>query len=379
MRLPNGWLLAYCTNVHRGETWPETFAALETHALRVRDAVCADAEFAIGLRLSARAARELADPAALDAFRRWLEARRCFVFTINGFPYGAFHGQRVKEQVYRPDWSAEERLDYTVLLYRLLDALAPAGVEVSVSTLPGSFKEFVQSAEHARAIRTNLWRCVDAMDALAARTGRAMHLGLEPEPLGLIENTAETIAFFEAMRAERPGDERLGKYLGVNYDTCHFAVEYEPARASIEALASAGIRISKVHLSSALRLRPDAAALERLRAFDDAIYLHQVIVRDGGLTRHRDLGDALAAQPGGGEWRVHFHVPLHWPGDELLGNTTDHLVEAVAALREHPERCGHFEIETYTWEVLPAALRSAEVSGQIAREYAWALPRLRGA
>src|SRR5437763_963592 len=109
MHLPHDRHLAYCTNVHRGETWAETFAALETHTLAVKARVCPAGEpFAIGLRLSDLASRQLADPATLAAFRRWLEAHHCYVFTLNGFPFGRFHGVRVKEQVYAPDWTTPE-------------------------------------------------------------------------------------------------------------------------------------------------------------------------------------------------------------------------------------------------------------------------------
>ena len=77
-------------------------------------------------------------------FQRWLGQNDCYVFTINGFPYGQFHGTRVKEQVYAPDWTSPERLVYTNLLFDLLAELLPDGVEGSVSTLPGSFKEFIR-------------------------------------------------------------------------------------------------------------------------------------------------------------------------------------------------------------------------------------------
>ena len=37
MKLNHGLHLAYCTNIHRGENWAETFAALQQHTLAVRD------------------------------------------------------------------------------------------------------------------------------------------------------------------------------------------------------------------------------------------------------------------------------------------------------------------------------------------------------
>jgi len=104
MRLAQGHHLAYCANIHRGETWAETLGALETYTLAVKERVCPSRPYAIGLRLSAQAARELAQGRALAQFQGWLERHDCYVFTINGFPFGRFHGQRVKEQVYVRHW-----------------------------------------------------------------------------------------------------------------------------------------------------------------------------------------------------------------------------------------------------------------------------------
>ncbi|MFM9030816.1 MAG: hypothetical protein ACKOTF_09065 [Opitutaceae bacterium] len=139
MQLSSGLHLAYCTNVHRGETWAETFSALERHTIPVRRRVAPGRPYAIGLRLGRRAGDELARPAELAAFRAWLERHDCYVFTINGFPYGSFHGTRVKEQVYAPDWSTPERVEYTLRLFSLLAELAPPGAAASVSTVPAAF------------------------------------------------------------------------------------------------------------------------------------------------------------------------------------------------------------------------------------------------
>ena len=105
MRLSHGIHLAYCTNIHRGGNWPETFRSLNEHTLRVRDRVSSGKPYAIGLRLGDSASRQLAEADELDKFGAWLEQNDCYVFTINGFPYGDFHGKRVKEQVYKPDWT----------------------------------------------------------------------------------------------------------------------------------------------------------------------------------------------------------------------------------------------------------------------------------
>jgi len=387
MQLNHGLHLAYSTNIHRGESWAEIFHALQIHTPAVREKVCPQKPFAIGLRLGRRAAVELAGRKTLVEFQRWLEKNSSYIFTMNGFPFGQFHGTRVKEQVYRPDWTSPERAAYTNLLFDLLAELLPAGIEGSVSTLPGSFKEFITSTAQETEIRKNLFRCVEHIARAGGKSKRKLHLGLEPEPLGLFENSAETILFFEKLRAEYKNDPRLDEFLGVNYDTCHFAVEFEEPRTALAAFQNAGIKISKLHLSSALKVRPTPAACKELKKFSDDVYLHQVVERDdlGSRKIYRDLPEALefanrklkVENWKSKEWRVHFHVPLHAPAAPPFENTNDHLLGVLGLLAENPRLCSHLEMETYTWEVLPPELKSQSVADQLAAEYEWTLTQLR--
>ncbi len=378
MRLAHGLHLAYCTNVHRGETWAETFAALHTLTLAVRDRVCAPGEeYGIGLRLSDRASRELAEPDTLAGFRRWLATERCYVFTINGFPYGTFHGGPVKEAVYRPDWTDPARLAYTCRLFDLLGELLPEGVDGSVSTLPGSFKEFIAPGDAESALQrmyANLIHCAVHAAEVSGRTGRNLRLALEPEPLGLFENTAETVRFLRPLVEEFPGQ------FGVCFDACHFAVEFEEPARALADFTRAGIPIVKLHVSAALRATDDAPTRKRLRAFADDVYLHQVAVRGlaGSMVIYKDLDAALASMGlPGDEWRVHFHVPLHCPADASFGTTAEDLPGVFDWLAADPSRCPHLEMETYTWEVLPPNLRAPSVVDQLVREYDWTLGLLR--
>jgi len=210
------------------------------------------------------------------------------------------------------------------------------------------------------------------------RHGRRLHLGVEPEPLGLWETSAETVRFFQEMEEHRPGDRRLRTFLGVNYDTCHLAVEYEEPADVVAALQKEGIRISKIHLSSALQVVPDADARAWLRRFADDTYLHQVVARtgDGTLRRDKDLDIALEQPPGDSEWRIHFHVPLHATTLAHGQTTAPHLLGLLDVLAREPGLCGHLEMETYTWEVLPEELRAKSVVEQLVREYEWCLGQL---
>ena len=374
MRFPHGQL-AYCTNIHPAESWEETLRALESHTLGVRDRVCPAGEtYAIGLRLSARAARELLAGDTLPHFIDWLHGRNCSVFTINGFPYGDFHGTRVKEKVYQPDWTTPARLDYTRDLFRIIAAICPPAAGGSVSTLPASFKPF--HADTSAAIR-ELLAIATFIDDLADRSGADLHLGLEPEPFGHFENTAETLGFFAQLLEAAPDPDLVRRRIGVNYDSCHFALQYEDPSNSLGAIDAAGIRISKIHLSAALEIDPrEPGAVDAIRSFDEPTYLHQVITRrpGGGHGRHVDLPAALADPEAAGAevWRIHFHIPLDADPAAPLRSTRSHAAETLQWCAANPGRCTHFEIETYTWGVLPPDLRRPVVE-QIAAEYRWVL------
>jgi sugar phosphate isomerase/epimerase len=388
--------LTYCTNIHAGETWDEVRAVVASHVVAVKARVSPDAPFGVGLRLSAAAAQALAEPAALAAFRAELRAAGLYVFTINGFPYGAFSGAAVKERVYRPDWLEDERLEYSNRLADLLAALlddAPADVEGSVSTVPGCFEERGALRDAGPRVAERLRAHAAHLVALRARTGRVVTLALEPEPHCLLETTADAATFFRdhvfsaesiAAFAEETGldarasEEALRRHLGVCLDACHAAVEFETPDEALDRLAAAGVRVLKVQVSAGLRVASaDADARAALEPFAEGVYLHQVVARHGAhLRRTLDLPEALAeaarvAAPSGDEWRVHFHVPLF---QERLGpfENTQAFLRPLLARLGRENICRHLEVETYTWDVLPEAFRGEPVDEAIARELAWA-------
>ena len=389
MQINHGIHLAYCTNIHRGENWEETFAGLQ-NTLRVKQQVAPLERFAIGLRLSHLAASELSDQTTMSSFRKWLDNNNCYVFTINGFPYGRFHGGKVKEDVYRPDWTTTERLEYTCLLFDILSILIGQGAEGSISTCPGSFKAFGCTSEDEQQMHRHLHSCMLHMRKLAEAYDQDLHLGLEPEPLCYFETSTETVGFLNRIAESYPEQEiLLKKHIGVNYDTCHLAVQYEEATDALNNIAKDGWRISKLHLSSALKIQPNEASRKRLRDFTDDIYLHQVVIRHKNtsdskqtLTRVVDLPEALDRAGNdpefvGDEWRIHFHIPLHHEPRDKMESTRDHLCDALDHLAQTPSLCRHLEMETYTWEVLPPSMQHDDVVDQLVREYQWCLPELR--
>lgn len=347
--------LTYCTNIHPGESWDEVRTNLETHVLAVKQRVCPDAPFGVGLRLSARAAAEL-DPVAL---RRWLDDHGLYVFTLNGFPYGPFHGTPVKQAVYRPDWHEPERVAYTERLADILIELLPDGLTGSISTVPGCFQD---RAGASTAMADHLARCATYLAALEARTGKRLILALEPEPCCVIETVAQAVAYFVDHRLDR-------RHLGLCLDACHAAVEHEQLDVALAALRAAQITIAKVQLGCGLRVAPvDPAARAALARFAEPVYLHQVVARRGDqLIRFVDLPEALADPRPVDEWRIHFHVPVFRARFGTLGSTQADLVGLLAEHARAPI-AEHLEVETYTWDVLPPEYRAEPIADAIARE-----------
>jgi hypothetical protein len=351
----------------------------------------------IGLRLSGEAAAVARQPEALASFRDQLSALGAYVFTINAFPFGPFHGVRVKEDVYLPDWRDRERVAFTANSAAVLAGILPDGIEGSISTVPGAFKPNGRSSEAVAAMARNLMMAVADLVDLKRRTGKHIALALEPEPCCFLETTDESIAFFEGALLKPETLDMLGgitgvgrseaeillrRHLGICYDVCHGSVEYEDTVAALDRLLAAGIAIPKIQLSAAMRIPAMTKGLiDAVMRYNDGVYLHQSIVRRGdSLSRHVDLPDAVTAFGEGqadGEWRIHCHVPVFLADLGEISSTRSDLVATLAALRQRT-RSSHLEVETYTWDVLPDNIRTGSKSADIAREIAFCRQELVG-
>lgn len=384
--------LNYCTNIHRGETWDETRAALEQYLPEVKSKVARSEPMGVGLRLSGIASEDLQQPAELEGFREFLARNDLYVFTINGFPYGPFHGTRVKEDVYQPDWRSPKRLAYSNRLADLLALLMPhdPDLEGSISTVPATFRPIGSEPGAIAVIADNMIRHMAHLVSVRERTGRTIALAIEPEPMCYLETTEEGVRFIEdhllskaslSRMAELTGlsiacaEAAIRRHVGLCYDVCHAAVEFEDAAAGFERVARAGLRTPKVQLSAALRIpEVDGRTAAQLARFDDGVYLHQVVERrrDGSLQRYLDLAPALAAidRAQGSEWRVHCHVPVFMDSLPEL-DTTQSMLREVLALHKTSPLSSHLEVETYTFDVLPEELRRADVATAVSRELAW--------
>lgn len=389
--------LTYCTNIHAGQSWQDIRASLDEYVPAIKSTVAQSQPMGIGLRLSGEAAAVARQPEALASFRDQLSALGAYVFTINAFPFGPFHGVRVKEDVYLPDWRDRERVAFTANSAAVLAGILPDGIEGSISTVPGAFKPNGRSSEAVAAMARNLMMAVADLVDLKRRTGKHIALALEPEPCCFLETTDESIAFFEGALFKPETLDMLGgitgvgrseaeillrRHLGICYDVCHGSVEYEDTVAALDRLLAAGIAIPKIQLSAAMRIPAMTKGLiDAVMRYNDGVYLHQSIVRSGdNLSRHVDLPDAVTAFGAGqadGEWRIHCHVPVFLADLGEISSTRSDLVATLAALRQRT-RSSHLEVETYTWDVLPDNIRTGSKSADIAREIAFCRQELVG-
>ncbi|MDG4764901.1 metabolite traffic protein EboE [Solwaraspora sp. WMMD406] len=358
--------LSYCTNVHPAEDLAGVLDQLDTYAVPVRDRLDAD-PLGLGLWLAAPAAAALAaDPAARRRLRAALTDRGLEVVTLNGFPYEAFQAPVVKHAVYHPDWADPRRLDYTLALAGILADLLPDDAQRgSISTLPLAWRE-PWDTDRADACARMLDRLAAGLADVERDTGRTIRVGFEPEPGCVVETTAQAAEQLADVDTER---------LGVCVDLAHLACAWEEPVAALGRLRAAGLPVVKVQVSAALEVTDPVRDRSAIAGYVEPRFLHQTRSDTGGATDDLDaaLGSGLP-----GPWRVHYHIPLHAAPVAPLAATMPHLRDGLAAVVDGTD-CDHFDVETYTWGVLPADVRPtgpAQLAAGIAAELAQARDEL---
>lgn len=372
--------LVYCLNVFPGDGIDRYADEILPAMQRVRSAMGMSETFGLGLFLDGNTMKTLQVPAERERFLACVREYGFSVPTCNAFPMQPFHGQPVKQDVYTPDWRSRERLVHTLHTAELLANFLPEGGEGSVSTAPGAYYSYGNHPEDRAQIVKHLREAADALHGLEERTGRCVHLGVEPEPDGMLESTEDFISFYEDELLCAGKEDRIRRHLGICFDTCHLAIQFENLTESVARFRSAGIRLSKVHISAALECSNTPEALHQLAAFEEPVYLHQTRLHrpDGVVMGWPDLKPALHELPkrGAGTVRVHFHVPVDDP--DLGGlQSTSHLLDPAFFRAALDAGCTIFEVETYTFHVIPEHRRVGGLEEQMVRELSWAAARLR--
>jgi sugar phosphate isomerase/epimerase len=379
--VPLPYSLGYCTNVHAGATLRQTRENLQKHAVRVKELYSPSRPMGIGLWLSAAAARELVETKQVAEFRDWLAERALVPYTMNGFPFGDFHEKVVKHRVYQPTWWDAPRLAYTLQLVDILHEILPAGLEGSISTLPIAWGTPCPDLEQTQAAAEQLRAAALHMHQLEERTGRLIHLCLEPEPGCVFTFADDAVHFFQWQLLNGPDADIVRRHIRICHDVCHAAVMFEDQEDVLRKYRDAGIEVGKIQISAALRMDLDALpcgstytgqvaqAYAQLCTFVEDRYLHQTNVsgefyEDLPIALDED-GDLVS-----GEWRVHFHVPIYLKKFGLLESTQEQISSCLEAARQY-SCCQHLEVETYAWGVLPKELQHPKLADGIAQELKW--------
>ena len=144
-----------------------------------------------------------------------------------------------------------------------------------------------------------------------------------------------------------------------------------------------GIKIGKIQISAALKcvfesekvLKEQQACLQQ---FDEPNYLHQAVVKwdSSQLSHYSDLSEGIEAMndPDFDELRTHFHVPVFVEDFEVLQSTQNDIIE-VLEYWKNTKYCKHFEVETYTWTILPETLQT-DLTSSVVRELEWVKSRI---
>ena len=389
MDLGNGYgHLTYSTLVHPGDNWTDMKDSLQRYVPEVKKRVSPNAPFGVSLRLANASVEELlAKPEERQWLKKFLLDNDLYIFTVNAFPYGPFKGQRVKEQVYEPDWTTDLRTNYTMHIADILAEVTRTEDEPTIQTAPLAFRPNVTSPEYIKSFNENIYRVIAHLMTLEKKTGRRVKLAIEPEPACYLETIPETVDYFKKDIYSLAAAERVShysgqplaevfsavrRYLGVVLDICHQSVQFESIADDIASLSEAGIPIFKLQEAAALKIdlvTPEI--IEELKKYTGTIYLSQTSeMRNGKLTRYLNLEEAIAAweaDPGPRELRTHFHVPVFLKDLGPFQTTRSGIDDALRVHARTPLST-HLEIETYTWDVLPEHLKTGDITEYVVRE-----------
>jgi hypothetical protein len=386
----------YCTNVHPLHTLESWKKAIVFFGRELKQQLGRESSsIPMGMWFNNAVARDIlrgADSWKLDKEHiqkhlGFLMEEGISTFTLNSFPFGNFQQNVVKTEVYKPDWTDPSRLEYTVNCARILSYVMGERILGTLSTVPLGWKQN-WSQEKTQEAAKNLLHCVVQLQKMREERGKILQLCIEAEPGCAIENTQETVDFWEKVLrplAKEHGisEEVLKAHCGVCYDTCHQAVQFEDGVEALKILQNMDIPVGKMQLSNALEFLPDAnmETLGIRQQFVEERFLHQTRIWDEdsrNVMGYNDLPEALLdcvqhSDRWNMPWRVHYHLPLfahEMLAERGLSTTVEEMKKALGYALEQ-KLCTHFEVETYTWNILPEPWKPSndvELAKNIAKE-----------
>jgi sugar phosphate isomerase/epimerase len=298
-------------NIRAARDLPAVINRLDTYASAIRARLDVDT-LGVSLWLPPSLAAALAvDGRLRTRLRDELDARGLEVVTLSGVPYAEGGGEASAGGADEPDWSDPARLEYTLDLARILVDLLPDDAVRGAVTTMGMGRRAGWNEAKEKATARIMGRLSARLAEVAWHTGRAVQVGMRPEPGCVLDATDETIAALA-----RVGKERIGVCL----DLASLACTWEEPADTLSRLAAAGISVIRADLSVAVEVAQPPAALAALRAFVRPGEPHPVTNPSGAHVD--DLPEALEEMPPG-PWRVRRIVPLHVAPPAPLTATVD--------------------------------------------------------
>ena len=373
-------MIGYCSNVHAGESWEDTLFNIKEYPAKVRTLLQHPKDFQLGLWISAKAAETANQKNDFNEFREILKTNEFKIHSINAFPFGHFHQDIVKKDVYQPTWNQESRLNYLKNLLLILKESQSCAQEVSISTLPLGFHSELKNPNFISDCIIQLSKAAEMLVQFENETGIKAHLSIEPEPHCVLEKSSDVVQFYKSLLLNSKVSESiLLDKLRICYDTCHAAIQFEEPQSILESYQKLGIHVGKVQISSALSLdfskHAKSDLFNSLKPFlKDQKYLHQVVgYENSQRITFEDLPQAYAywneTNPQG-EYRIHFHVPVDLKEYEFLTTTQNHILDLFKQ-NQKSKVTDIWEVETYTWDALPENLRTQPLHQLIAHEINW--------
>ena len=164
---------------------------------------------------------------------------------------------------------------------------------------------------------------------------------------------------------------------GIVFDIGHQSVGYEDIPASLQKLVDAGVPIVKLQEAASMHI-PEVTQenVDALQTFAKTIYLSQTCQKKDGqddlVPEPRGRVRGLAQDPGPA--RVAHALPRAGVPRPISAapsaRPASRSKQALAVHKKTPLST-HLEIETYTWDVLPAHLKTGDIVDYVTRELEW--------
>ena len=244
--------LSYNPGIATGVAWDEVMSDLTQYVPSVKHLVRKHDSFGIGLQLSAQTISELSEPWALSELRQFLSQNQCYLFTLDGFNKDLF------------DWKDVNLLTYHNSLAYLLSKLLPPQITGSISTVPGTPKQFVNTEADFQQITQQWVSHAEHLIRLERATGKQIVLAIKPDAMSFLQTAQQSVDFLNQYVFSTASCTSLSQKLDVSVhdaedllrthitlclDATETPEEFSSFQSFIKTIESQGLSIGKKQLS----------------------------------------------------------------------------------------------------------------------------------